>query len=175
MLGASHRRVVLNGDVPNNILLKGNIDIHNWDSGATPKVPSQTKYGWQNTNAKLNSAYAATRLSLAVPLKLIVGSRLDWCDNETTNPYRNTEAHLKVTRHVTKYAGLTYDLDAHHSDYVSYTDIFKPQSYMDASGGIIAPNTGKNYELGIKGEYFDGALNATAAIFQIDQETAPSP
>ncbi|MFJ4453240.1 TonB-dependent siderophore receptor [Pseudomonas sp. NPDC089392] len=170
VLGASHRRVVLNGDVPNNILLKGNIDIHNWDSGATPKVPSQTKYGWQNTNAKLNSAYAATRLSLADPLKLIVGSRLDWYDNETTNPYRNTEAHLKVTRHVTKYAGLIYDLDAHHSVYVSYTDIFKPQSYMDASGGIIAPITGKNYEMGIKGEYFDGALNATAAIFQIDQE-----
>ncbi|MBF8781579.1 TonB-dependent siderophore receptor [Pseudomonas fulva] len=170
VLGASHRRVVLNGDVPSNILLKGNIDIYNWDSGATPKLPSQTKYGWQNTNAKLNSAYAATRLSLADPLKLVIGSRLDWYDNVTTNPYRNTESHLQVTRHVTKYAGLIYDLDAHHSVYVSYTDIFKPQSYVDASGGIIAPITGKNYELGIKGEYFDGALNASAAIFQIDQE-----
>src|SRR5690606_8328671 len=46
----------------------------------------------------------------------------------------------------------------------------KPQSYVDASRNVIAPITGKNYELGIKGEYFDGALNASAAIFQIDQE-----
>lgn len=170
VVGASHRRVVFNGDVPNNILLKSNIDIYNWDSGAVPEVAEQTKYGWQNTNAKLNSAYLTTRLNLADPLKLILGSRLDWYENVTTAPYRNTETKLKVTRHVTKYAGLIYDLDEHHSAYVSYTDIFKPQSYFDTAGSIIAPITGKNYEMGIKGEYFDGALNASIAIFQLDQE-----
>ncbi|KAF1051394.1 MAG: Fe(3+)-pyochelin receptor [Stenotrophomonas maltophilia] len=77
---------------------------------------------------------------------------------------------MKVTRHVTKYAGLVYDLDEHHSVYASYTDIFKPQNYYDTSGAQIAPITGKGYELGIKGEYFEGALNASAAVFQIDQE-----
>jgi len=170
VVGASHRRVVFNGDVPHNILLKSNIDIYNRDSGATPKPEGQDKYGWQNTNAKLNSFYASTRLSVADPLKLILGSRLDWYDNETGAPYKGTESELKVTRHVTKYAGLIYDLDEHHSVYVSYTDIFKPQSSLDTSGNTISPITGKNYELGLKGEYFDGALNASAAIFQIDQE-----
>ncbi|WP_226505668.1 TonB-dependent receptor [Pseudomonas sp. MWU16-30317] len=170
VVGASHRRVVFNGDVANNILLNSNINIHNWDSGATPEVASQHKYPWQNTNAKLNSVYATTRLSLADPLKLILGSRLDWYENDTTNPYRGTESHLQVNRHVTKYAGLIYDLDEHHSVYVSYTDIFKPQSNVDASGSTIKPITGKSYEMGIKGEYFNGALNASAAVFQIDQE-----
>ena len=171
VVGASHRRVVFNGDVPYNILLNSNIDLYNWDSGATPKPKSQDKYGWQNTNAKLNSFYATTRLNLADPLKLIVGSRLDWYDNTTTSPYKGTApSELKVTRHITKYAGLIYDIDEHHSVYVSYTDIFKPQNYRDAADNIIAPITGKNYELGIKGEYFEGALNASAAIFQIDQE-----
>ncbi|MDF3841797.1 TonB-dependent siderophore receptor [Pseudomonas citronellolis] len=169
VFGASHRRVVFNGDVPVNVLLHSNIDIYNWN-GDTPKIASQTKYGWQNTNAKLNSVYATTRLNLADPLKLILGSRLDWYENDTSAPYKGTETELKVNRHVTKYAGLIYDLDAHHSVYVSYTDIFKPQSYFDTSGSVIAPITGKNYELGIKGEYFDGALNASAAIFQLDQE-----
>lgn len=173
VVGASHRRVVFDGDVPYNILLNSNIDIHNWDSGATPKPESQDKYDWQNTNARLNSSYATTRLSLADPLKLILGSRLDWYENNTSAPYKGAAGdspELKVTRHVTKYAGLIYDLDEHHSVYASYTDIFKPQSYVDASRNVIAPITGKNYELGIKGEYFDGALNASAAIFQIDQE-----
>ena len=173
VVGASHRRVVFNGDVPYNILLNSDIDPENWDSGATPKPESQDKYGWQNTNARLNSFYATTRLSLADPLKLILGSRLDWYDNTTTQPYKGEAGNLpelKVTRHVTKYAGLIYDLDGHHSVYASYTDIFKPQNYVDESNNIIAPITGKNYELGIKGEYFDGALNASAAIFQIDQE-----
>ena len=170
VVGAAHRRVVFDGDVPYNILLKSNIDLYNWDSGATPKPKSQDKYDWQNTNAKLNSVYATTRLSLADPLKLILGSRLDWYENNTSAPYKGTHSELKVTRHATKYAGLIYDLNDNHSVYVSYTDIFKPQSSLDTSGKTIAPITGENLELGIKGEYFDGALNASAAIFQIDQE-----
>lgn len=172
VLGASHRRVVFNGDVPNNVLFKSNIDIRDFDSNTQP-LADQAKYGWQNTNAKLNSVYATTRLSLADPLKLILGSRLDWYKNDTTNPYRPADvqpAQMKITRHITKYAGLIYDLNENHSIYVSYTDIFKPQNYLDTSHSLIAPITGKNYELGIKGEYFDGALNASAAVFQLDQE-----
>lgn len=175
VFGPSHLRVVFNGDVPVNVLLNSNIDIYNWNSGATPQIASQNKYGWQNTNAKLNSVYATTRLSLADRLKLILGSRLDWYENDTSAPYKNTEMELKVNRHVTKYAGLIYDLDPHHSVYVSYTDIFKPQGYFDTSGSIIAPITGENYELGIKGEYFDGALNASAAISSWTRTTAPRP
>lgn len=75
-----------------------------------------------------------------------------------------------MTRHVTRYAGIIYDLDVHHSLYASYTDIFKPQSELDAAGTAIEPMEGKNYELGIKGEYFDGSLNASAAVFRIDQQ-----
>ncbi|RMT27912.1 TonB-dependent siderophore receptor, partial [Pseudomonas syringae pv. spinaceae] len=52
----------------------------------------------------------------------------------------------------------------------SYTDIFNPQNYQDLSGKVLDPVVGKNYEVGIKGEYFNGALNASLAVFQIDQE-----
>ncbi|WP_437879785.1 TonB-dependent siderophore receptor [Pseudomonas sp. LRF_L74] len=169
VVGASHRRVVFNGDVANNVLLKSNISINDFQSNS--QLATQARYGWQNTNAKINSVYATTRLSLLDPLKLIVGSRLDWYENDTANPYRKVyPPELKVNRHVTKYAGLIYDLDEHHSVYLSYTDIFKPQNYVDAANSIIKPITGKNYELGLKGEYFDGMLNASAALFQIDQE-----
>lgn len=54
--------------------------------------------------------------------------------------------------------------------YVSYSDIFNPQDYKDASGSPLKPVDGKNYEIGLKGEYFDGALNASVALFRIDQE-----
>ncbi|PAV68150.1 hypothetical protein WR25_00265 [Diploscapter pachys] len=52
----------------------------------------------------------------------------------------------------------------------SYTDIFQPQDSQDSSGTPVRPIEGKNYEVGIKGEYFDGALNASLAVFRIDQE-----
>ncbi|MFK0310818.1 TonB-dependent siderophore receptor [Pseudomonas sp. NPDC090233] len=111
--------------------------------------------------------YMTTRLSLADPLKLILGGRLDWYDYDNKE---SSAADYKVTRNVTRFAGLIYDLDDHHSVYVSYSDIFNPQSSKDASGSPVKPIEGKNYEIGVKGEYFDGALNASIALFRIDQE-----
>lgn len=110
--------------------------------------------------------YMTTRLSLADPLKLILGGRLDWYDYDN----RDGDGDYKVTRNVTRYAGLIYDLDDQHSVYVSYSDIFTPQSSKDTSGNPVKPIIGKNYEVGIKGEYFDGALNASLAVFRVDQE-----
>ncbi|MFW2308217.1 TonB-dependent receptor domain-containing protein, partial [Aliarcobacter butzleri] len=71
---------------------------------------------------------------------------------------------------VTPYVGLIYDLDDNHSIYTSWTQIFQPQNSIDKSGNLLEPITGTNYEAGIKGEYFDGALNATIAAFLIKQE-----
>lgn len=68
--------------------------------------------------------YMTTRLSLADPLKLILGGRLDWYDYDN----RDGDGDYKVTRNVTRYAGLIYDLDDHHSVYVSYSDIFTPRA-----------------------------------------------
>ncbi|PJH87664.1 MULTISPECIES: TonB-dependent siderophore receptor [Pseudomonas] len=113
-----------------------------------------------------DGVYLTTRLSLAAPLKLILGGRLDWYDYDN----RDGDGDYKVTRNLTRYAGLIYDLDEHHSVYVSYSDIFTPQSSKDTSGSPVKPIVGKNYEVGIKGEYFDGALNASVALFRVDQE-----
>ncbi|WP_425225530.1 TonB-dependent siderophore receptor [Pseudomonas sp.] len=113
-----------------------------------------------------DGVYMTTRLSLADPLKLILGGRLDWYDYDN----RDGDGDYKVTRNVTRYAGLIYDLDEHHSVYASYSDIFTPQTEKGTSGTPVKPIVGKNYEIGIKGEYFDGALNASLAVFRVDQE-----
>ncbi|MFV0456498.1 MAG: TonB-dependent siderophore receptor, partial [Pseudomonas sp.] len=66
----------------------------------------------------------------------------------------------------TPYAGIVYDLNAWLSAYASYTEILNPQSAKDVSGSILDPEEGKNYELGLKGEWFDGRLNASLAAFE---------
>ncbi|GLX15450.1 TonB-dependent receptor [Pseudomonas straminea] len=129
--------------------------------------PDFTRTGSKRTVTTQDGVYVTTRLSLADPLKLILGGRLDWYDYDDKE---SSTADYKVTRNVTRYAGLIYDLDDHHSVYVSYSDIFTPQDEKDSSGTPVTPIVGKNYEVGIKGEYFDGALNASAALFRIDQE-----
>ncbi|MEG0632412.1 MAG: TonB-dependent siderophore receptor [Pseudomonas sp.] len=117
--------------------------------------------------------YLTTRWNLADPLKVILGARLDWYDAasiyDQTNDQYYTSGKTKEVRHVTRYAGVIYDLDDNHSAYASYTDIFQPQTEKNGEGAGIKPITGENYEVGIKGEYFGGALNASASLFQIDQ------
>ncbi len=117
--------------------------------------------------------YLTSRWNLADPLKVILGARLDWYDAtaiyDQINDQYYTSGKTKVVRNVTRYAGVIYDLDDNHSVYASYTDIFQPQTEKDGQGKGIEPITGENYEVGIKGEYFGGALNASASLFQIDQ------
>lgn len=148
-------------------------DVWNFNPNglAKPTVPDSYSL---SEDVQQKGAYVTTRLNLADPLKVILGARLDWYDNQkiynaiSDGYYTNSD--YKVTRNVTRYAGVIYDLNDQYSVYASYTDIFMPQSEAGRDGQIIRPIEGKNYELGVKGEYFGGALNASAAIFQIDQE-----
>lgn len=142
------------------------IDIFNPNHNLTPKPAVDTSlYELRNT-ATEKGAYAVARFNPIDPLKVIIGSRVSWYEFND----RVGENDYKVTREVTPYAGIIYDLNDTYSAYASYTEIFKPQTEQDTGGQVLDPMTGKNYEIGLKGEYFDGALNASIALFEMEQE-----
>ncbi|OLF53002.1 TonB-dependent siderophore receptor [Pseudomonas chlororaphis] len=171
VVGASRRDLSFKGKGnPSDFETNTNI----YRPSGIPK-PDMSATPWtQHRTSELESTYVTTRLNPADDWKVILGGRLDWYDYDVTTTWNgkpnSSSLPNKVTRNLTRYAGVIYDLDQHHSVYVSYTDIFKPQTELDASNNALKPIEGKNYEMGIKGEYFDGALNASAAIFRIDQE-----
>lgn len=147
------------------------IDPISFDPKAYPKPAIDNNWSRVGREEQ-SSVYATTRLNLRDDLRLILGARLDWYDY-----YQTTQSGIysfgddyKATREYTPYAGLIYDLNDTYSVYVSGTRIFRPQAAQDAGGSLLDPVTGTNYEVGIKGEYFDGALNASVALFQLDQE-----
>ncbi|WP_315567628.1 TonB-dependent siderophore receptor [Aggregatibacter aphrophilus] len=74
---------------------------------------------------------------------------------------------------IVPYVGITYDIDKNHSLYASYTSIFKPQSVKDYNSKTLAPITGTNYEVGLKGSYYDGRLNTSLALFDVRQKNRP--
>ncbi|MCO2550208.1 TonB-dependent receptor [Pseudomonas aeruginosa] len=77
-----------------------------------------------------------------------------------TEPY-------KKTAKFTPYAGVVYDINDTYSAYASYTEIFNPQSsYRNVNNQVLPPTNGKNTEVGLKGEYLDGRLNASIALFE---------
>ncbi|HBK47050.1 MAG TPA: ferric-rhodotorulic acid/ferric-coprogen receptor FhuE [Xanthomonadaceae bacterium] len=109
------------------------------------------------------AGYAATRLSLADPLKLILGARYtDW-----KSEGEGADRSHKVT---TPYAGLVFDIDDTWSTYAAYTEIFQPQTLKNREGSYLDPVDGKSYEVGVKGAWFDNRLNASLAVFRIEQD-----
>lgn len=154
------------------ITLASNINPYNWSASSVPRPQTPAFNSHQTVDIEQKSLYSTTRLKLVDDLTLILGGRLDWYDYGSVYTYGTsaTPTAYKVTRNLTKYAGLVYDLDEQYSLYASYTDIFKPQNYLDAGLGLLDPVVGKNYELGLKAAYFDGRLNASAALFRMNQD-----
>ena len=148
------------------------IDIRNWNPRAYPMRGTQFEpYNW-GRKTREKGVYAAGNFSLADPLRLVLGGRLGWYAQDVTGWYSTNPAwrrSLTESAKFTPYAGLVSDVDQHHSVYASGTQIFEPQSSMDVSGNTLPPLSGTNLEVGVKGEYFGGRLNASGALFRIRQ------
>ncbi len=131
----------------------GNFPETNWGSQALA----------QDDKTNMKSLYAATRISLADPLHLILGARY-------TNWSVDTMTYGMEKNHTTPYAGLVYDIDDNWSAYASYTSIFQPQNYRDSTGRYLDPITGNNYEVGLKSDWMNSRLTTTLSIFRIEQD-----
>jgi outer membrane receptor for ferric coprogen and ferric-rhodotorulic acid len=108
---------------------------------------------------------------LTDPLKAILGVRVsDWKREDDQAAWTAEAAEYKQSGVVTPYAGLVYDLTEQLSAYGSYTNIFNPQTLRTRDGSYLDPLEGDSYELGVKGEFMNGALNTTVAIFQTEQD-----
>lgn len=68
------------------------------------------------------------------------------------------------------YGALIGKITPELSTYFSYTGVFKPQSEIGADGEPVGPREGKQYEIGLKREFYDGRLNASIAAFRIYDE-----
>ena len=112
--------------------------------------------------------WGVARLNIADPLKVILGARLS---NYESGTQANTTAafvNRKQKGVFTPYGGVTLDLSSNWSAYASYAQIFRVQnSLYQADGSILPPVRGANYELGAKGEYYDGKLNLSFALFRV--------
>lgn len=115
--------------------------------------------------------YGAVRLQLLDPLKLIAGARVSWWErNEEVALYTATPYTISHKGRVTPYAGLVLDVTGNISAYASFTSIFNPQDNKDRNGNYLPPVVGNSYEGGLKGEWMNGRLRGSAAIFRIEQD-----
>ncbi|WP_188310324.1 TonB-dependent siderophore receptor [Arenimonas fontis] len=113
-----------------------------------------------------DSAYASVRWNLADRVKLITGANRSRV--ETAGVSYGTPNTVDETR-TTAFAGAVVDLNRVLSAYASYGEIFNQQAETDIDDELLGPITGDNAELGLKGEWFEGHLNAGFALFRARQ------
>jgi outer membrane receptor for ferric coprogen and ferric-rhodotorulic acid len=137
--------------------------------GTARKPPGSAVRGYEDETEQ-TGLYGQMRLSLAEPLTAVLGARVsNFAQRSRTKaPAVPTAWADGATEHgeVTPSAGLVYKLADNLSTYASYADIFMPQTARTAQGTTLDPRVGEQVELGVKGSFNDGRLNASAAVFR---------
>ena len=142
-------------------------------------LANASRGGPVDMRVKQYGGYSTVRLQLADPLTFVLGRRVSWykSENESVSYYRGEGTPLRSesreSGQVTPFAGILFDLNDNLTTYASYTDIFTPQgNYKTITGATLKPLIGQSYELGIKGEWFDGRLNSAFNLFRTVQKDA---
>lgn len=158
-------RVVADG-APGVVSIGGTPDVYDYH-GIAPQPNFIARQNYNKRKVTQDALYAVGRFSLAEPLKLILGARMvdyDVVDLKTPgNSY-------SLNNEVVPYAGLVADINRNLSAYASYTSVFQPQNYRNAGNRLLSPIEGNSYEVGLKGVFLDGRLNANLAVYRMQQE-----
>ena len=150
-------------------------DFNTWD-GSYPEPVFGPVYTGSSTTVRQAAIYGSTQLRIADPLALILGGRLsNYVRQEDVGAWTPVAYEIRHDGIFVPYAGVVYDLTQQLSAYASYTDIYKPQDARNRDGQYLDPLTGKSYEIGLKGEFLGGRLQATGAVFRIEQENYAIP
>ncbi len=123
---------------------------------------------WANYHQEQWGVYANGRFRVSDAASLFAGGRLSWFESETVADWGSES--YDASGVFTPYVGAMYDVNEAISVYASYTGIFQPQSALEYGGGFVDPVEGSNAELGAKASLLGGALEASVALFQTEQD-----
>jgi outer membrane receptor for ferric coprogen and ferric-rhodotorulic acid len=127
------------------------------------------------TNGSNEAVYGQLLLSVLDRTKLLLGIRYDRAKLKNVfNGVSDTGDDTMDKKEPTVRIGLVQDLTADLTGYAVYAQSFNPVLNL-SRGGILDPETGEGFELGLKGEWFDGQLGATAAVFRQELDNRPIP
>lgn len=143
------------------------------DAGTVRSDQLPITYDFTDTSRN-RAAYLQFQLALTERIKLLTGARYDRAEQVSRNHIDGGGDSAKESE-ITYRIGLTGEITSQLNGYVSYGQSFNPVLDRSASGNILDPERGEGYELGLKGEWFDGALAASLALFRQELDNRPIP
>lgn len=123
-------------------------------------------------NQKLQRAFGTMRFTLTDRLKAVVGvNHAQYSRDGTSYGVASDLSRSKTS----PYTGLTFEFTPSVLGYVSYSDLYFPQSQADANDRYLDPSKGTNYEAGLKADWLDKRLLTSVAVFQAKQSGLATP
>jgi iron complex outermembrane recepter protein len=119
--------------------------------------------------------YAQDLLSIGEKVKILMGGRFDWNFSETEDLFTGETFERDSVNSFSPRVGIVYQPIESVSLYSSYSTFFLPQFELDRLGNPFEPITGRQFEVGVKNEFFDGKASATLAAFQINRRNDFTP
>jgi iron complex outermembrane recepter protein len=152
-------------------------------SGTLPPIdlfnPTYNRPPVRFTNKILDSSqqqnflgvYLQDLISLGDKIKILLGGRFDLVDQEFDNRVLNRTFNQQDTAFSPR-AGIVYQPIEPVSLYASYSRSFISSGLfsVNADGTPFEPTKGRQYEVGVKTELFDGKLLATLAAYEITKQ-----
>ncbi|MBA3712106.1 MAG: TonB-dependent receptor [Pyrinomonadaceae bacterium] len=148
------------------------IDIYNPVYNFAPGTVSRR--GHSITTNISGGVYAQDQITLGSNLKLLLGGRFDYYEQKNDNRF-TTEVSSAVDRAFTPRVGVVYQPVQPVSLYVSFSESFQPQLQLTFDNMPFEPETGMQYETGIKLELWKRRLALTAATYQITKSNVGTP
>ncbi|PPU44832.1 TonB-dependent siderophore receptor [Xanthomonas arboricola] len=141
------------------------ISVRNPVQGALPGryVPAREI----DVDARYAALYVQDQISIGERWDVLAGVRWDDVQQTTIdNGARTREDGRRASPRI----GVVWKAAPQLSLYANTSTSFRPRSATLFSGGSAPPETGRQYELGLKGALFDNRVLATAAAFQITKD-----
>lgn len=122
------------------------------------------------------AAYGQVMLSVADRAKLLLGARYDRAKQHSEDVFYAQPRAEKADNASTFRVGATYDFLPMLTGYANYAQSFNPILDLSRSG-ILDPERGQGYEVGLKAEPFDKRMLATVGVFsqELNNRAIPDP
>jgi iron complex outermembrane recepter protein len=120
--------------------------------------------------------YLQDQITLLPNLKLLIGGRYDFLNEETTNQPLDLDGRTPLgeptedtfyNEAFSPRVGIVYQPIEPISLYASYSRSFVPNNERTRAGEVLEPTQGTQYEIGVKTEFLDGKFAATLAAYEI--------
>ncbi|MGB2741310.1 MAG: TonB-dependent siderophore receptor [Cognaticolwellia sp.] len=147
-----------------------NLNIFDLNYGITdPSTYSLTDQNRDGVNSDRYGIYVQDVVRINDKWTVIAGLRYD-----NFEEYNQESDYSYQDSGVTPRLAVTYLANSDTSLYVNYSESFNPAYSSDqetvAEEGSLTPETGKQIEIGLKKEWFDGKMLSTFAIYRINKE-----